>query len=264
MTIYWMLNSHWPSFFGNLFDYYLRPGGAYFGAKKGLRPLSVVFDSYATGDHSSAKVTVVNQTQTDQRNMRVRVRIYDLQGNLRADQSAHNVFVNSGAALQVMTLPPGPADSGVYFVRCQLIDRSGKPIADNVYWQSHWSDDVGSPDDDSAFQAKQTIWADMTALNWMPPVPLDVSARHNSTEGDDAVMIRLHNSTSHVAFFERAEILSTRDGDEILPVEYGDNYVTVFPGETVEIKGVIPPNGAAPNWVRVAGYNTSPVTVPVT
>ena len=62
MTIYWMLNNHWPSFFGNIFDYYLRPGGAYFGAKKGLRPLSAVFDSYATGDHSQAKVTVVNQT----------------------------------------------------------------------------------------------------------------------------------------------------------------------------------------------------------
>ena len=62
MTIYWMLNSHWPSFFGNIFDYYLRPGGAYYGAKKGLRPLSVVFDSYATGDHTQAHVTLVNQT----------------------------------------------------------------------------------------------------------------------------------------------------------------------------------------------------------
>ena len=62
MTIYWMLNNHWPSFFGNIFDYYLRPGGAYYGAKKGLRPLSVVFDSYATGDHSKANITVVNQT----------------------------------------------------------------------------------------------------------------------------------------------------------------------------------------------------------
>ena len=62
MTIYWMLNNHWPSFFGNLFDYYLRPGGAYYGAKKGLQPLSVVFDSYATGDHSKADITVVNQS----------------------------------------------------------------------------------------------------------------------------------------------------------------------------------------------------------
>ncbi len=44
MVGYWMLNSHWPSFYGNLIDYYLSPGGVYFGAKKGLRPLSVVFD----------------------------------------------------------------------------------------------------------------------------------------------------------------------------------------------------------------------------
>ena len=57
MTMYWMLNSHWPSFFGNIFDYYLRPGGAYYGAKAGLRPLSAVFDSYATGDHGQAAVT---------------------------------------------------------------------------------------------------------------------------------------------------------------------------------------------------------------
>ena len=39
MTLYWMLNSHWPSFYGNIIDYYLSPGGAYYGAKKGLRPV---------------------------------------------------------------------------------------------------------------------------------------------------------------------------------------------------------------------------------
>ena len=55
MTLYWMLNSQWPSFYGNIIDYYLSPGGTYFGAKKGLRPLSVIFDAYATGDHSQAR-----------------------------------------------------------------------------------------------------------------------------------------------------------------------------------------------------------------
>ncbi|MBV8966847.1 MAG: glycoside hydrolase, partial [Mycobacteriaceae bacterium] len=240
MTIYWMLNSHWPSFFGNLFDYYLRPGGAYYGAKKGLRPLSVVFDSYATGDHDSAKITVVNQTQSEQRNLRVRVRVYDLQGEVRADRSVGGIFIGSGAALQVMTLPPGPADSSVFFVRCQLIDRTGKPIADNVYWQSQWPDDVGPPENDTAFESKQASWADMTALNYMAPVALDITARHAPAEGDDTVVVRLRNPTSRIAFFERAEILSTRDGDEILPISYDDNYVTVFPGATVEIRGVLP------------------------
>ena len=263
MTIYWMLNNHWPSFFGNLFDYYLRPGGAYYGAKKGLRPLSVVFDSYATGDHNSAKITVVNQTQTEQRNLRVRVRFYDLQGNVRADQSVGNVFVGSGGALQVMTLPRGPADSSVFFVRCQLMDGSGKPVTDNVYWQSQWPDDVGSPQNDVAFDSVQASWADMTALNHLSPAPLDVTARRSSDDGDNGVVVRLHNWTSRVAFFERAEILSTKDGDEILPIQYDDNYVTVFPGESVTIRGVVPPGGPAASWVRVAGYNTSPITVPI-
>jgi exo-1,4-beta-D-glucosaminidase len=109
----------------------------------------------------------------------------------------------------------------------------------------------------------QASWADMTALNHMSPAPLDVTARRSSDDGDNGVVVRLHNWTSRVAFFERAEILSTKDGDEILPIQYDDNYVTVFPGESVTIRGVVPPDGPAASWVRVAGYNTSPITVPI-
>ena len=120
MTIYWMLNSHWPSFFGNIFDYYLRPGGAYYGAKKGLRPLSVVFDSYATGNHRQAKVSVVNQTADEQENLRVRVRTYDVHGQICATTGPPSgINVDSGGAAQAMTLPPGPPDSRVFFVRCR-------------------------------------------------------------------------------------------------------------------------------------------------
>jgi exo-1,4-beta-D-glucosaminidase len=57
--------------------------------------------------------------------------------------------------------------------------------------------------------------------------------------------------------------LPTHDGDEILPVEYSDNYVTVFPGETVEIHGEVPATGDVPKWARVTGYNTPPVVVPI-
>ena len=60
-----MLNSHWPSFYGNLIDYYLSPWRRLLRRKKGLRPLSVAFDSYATGDNSQAKITVFDQTPGD-------------------------------------------------------------------------------------------------------------------------------------------------------------------------------------------------------
>jgi len=260
MTIYWMLNNHWPSFFGHIFDYYLRPGGAYYGAKKGLRPLSVVFDSYATGKHDHANITVVNQTPRQQTGLTVRVRVYDLQGRVRDDRSAGNIDVTPGGTAQALTLPRLARDSSVLFVRAQLLDRAGKVVSENVYWQSQQLDDVGDPSNDSAFELKQVSWADMTGLNSMPRVPLDVTA--SKASGDNRVTIRLHNSSQRVAFFERAELTSTPEGDEILPIEYSDNYVTVFPGETVEVQGQ-PWTGATANWVRVTGYNTPPQVVAI-
>lgn len=260
MTIYWMLNSHWPSFFGNIFDYFLRPGGAYYGAKKGLRPLSVVFDSYATGDHKQGRVTVVNQTPETKSDLRVRVRTYDLSGRMRDVRSADGIEVASGEAVAAVTVPAGPKDSPVFFVRAELIDGDDAVLAENVYWQSQSVDDVGPASNDAAFDTKQISWADMTALNNMPKAALDIDARSG---GEGEVTVRLHNSSTRIGFFERAELLAAADGDEILPIEYDDNYVTVFPGETVEIHGRVPAGGPAPGWVRVTGYNGAPVVVPV-
>ncbi len=263
MTIYWMLNSHWPSFFGNIFDYYLRPGGAYYGAKKGLRPLSVVFDSYATGDHNQAKVTVVNQTPTEHQGLHVRVRVYNLQGKVLDDREAAKIHVASGGEVQAMTLPRYPHDSPVFFVRCQLFNKSGEVLAENIYWQSQKDDDLGDRKNDGAFALQQESWADMTALNSMPQAPLDLSAKQTSAGGANRITIRLHNATEYVAFFERAEITSEQDGDEILPIEYDDNYVTVFPGETAEIHGVVSQSDKTPAWVRVEGYNTPRIAVAI-
>ncbi len=261
MTIYWMLNNHWPSFFGHIFDYYLRPGGSYFGAKKGLRPLSVVFDAYATGNHDQAKITVVNQTPDAAQGLRARVRVYDLAGKVRFDRTSEGLDVASNGAAQAMTLPRMAWDSSVLFIRAELLDRAGGLVTENVYWQSQQLDDVGDPRNDWAFELKQSRWADMTALNRMPQVPLEVSARR--TPGVNGVTVRLHNPTPRIAFFQRVEVMSARDGDEILPVEYSDNYVTVFPDETVEVAGVVPTDDVDANWVRVAGYNTSATVVPV-
>ena len=263
MTIYWMLNSHWPSFFGNIFDYYLRPGGAYYGAKKGLRPLSVVFDSYAAGDHSQAKVTVVNQTPAAQEGLRVRLRIYDIQGRLRDDRQAENLRVASGGAVLAMTLPRFPDSSQVFFVRCLLFNNSGDAVAENTYWQSQKDDDLGDRKNDGAFALQQESWADMTSLNAMPKVALEVSAKQSAAADGIHVAIQLHNPAQHVAFFERAEIMADRDGGEILPIEYDDNYVTVYPGETVVIQGVVPQPGKTPTWVKLEGYNTPLTTVAI-
>ena len=262
MTLYWMLNSHWPSFYGNLIDYYLSPGGAYYGAKRGLRPLSVVFDAYASGDHAQARVLVFNQTPADVQGLRVRVRVYDLDGTLRDDRSAGSIAVPFNDAAQVLTLPRYPNGSPVFFVRCQLFDARGSLIVENTYWQSQHDDVLGPRSNDGAMSMKQEAWADMTALNTMPRAAIEVSARMTQINGTDRATIRAQNPTRHIAFFERATISTARDGYEILPIQYDDNYLTIFPGETIEIHAVLP-SGAKAGWIRLDGYNTPSTSVPI-
>ena len=262
VVMYWMLNSQWPSFYGNLIDYYLSPGGAYFGAKKGLLPLSIVFDAYATGDRSKANVMVFNQTQADVQSLRARVRVYDLNGKVEDDRSVADIKVASNSSTQIMTLPRYPGSSPVFFVRCQLLDRTGKLIVDNTYWQSQTDDDMGNASNDDALRPKQAKWADMTALNTMPKVNLEVSADKATPQGEELVEIRLHNPTSNIAFFERASISTTRDGNEILPIEYDDNYVTVYPGETVTLHGLLRTPADA-RWINLEGYNTPATSVQI-
>ena len=262
MTLYWMLNSHWPSFYGNIIDYYLSPGGTYFGAKKGLRPLSVVFDSYATGDHSQAKIIVFNQTPGDVQGLRVRIRVYDLDGKVRDDRSLDGIAVPYNSAKQVAALPRYPASTPVFFVRCQLFDAQGMLLVENIYWQSQKDDDLGARTNDLAMDLRQESWADMTALNAMPPVEIDLRAEEVNTDKGSRITIRLHNPSQQIAFFERATISAAPDGGEILPIEYDDNYITVFPGETAEIHGVIP-QGAKVGWVKLEGYNTRATAVSI-
>lgn len=260
MTIYWMLNSQWPSFFGHLIDDYLKPGGSYYGAMEGLRPLSLVFDSFATGDHREAHFTVVNQTPVDQRGLTARIRVYDLNGNVRDDKTIASVAVASGGVAHIFTLAKPEEITPVYFVRCDLFDPQGNRLVDNVYWQSTKDDDLGDPKNDDSFDLQQASWADMTALNSMAPVQLQVSAEATHADGESHVTIRLQNPTAQVAFFERATLTNAKEGDEILPIEYDDNYVTVFPHETTVIHGIVRDRDGTPLWVRVRGYNTADQT----
>lgn len=102
----------------------------------------------------------------------------------------------------------------------------------------------------------------MTALNTMTAVRLEIEAKQKKVGAETHVTIRLHNPSTQIAFFERATVSETKDGNEILPIEYTDNYVTIFPGETVEVDATIRKDIPA-GWGRVEGYNTQTISVPI-
>jgi exo-1,4-beta-D-glucosaminidase len=92
---------------------------------------------------TQAHVTLVNQTPDDRSDLRVRVRVYDLQGKMRDDRTTDDLSVASGGSVEALTLPRMARDSSVFFVRCEVVDDDGTVVAENVYWQSQQRDDLG-------------------------------------------------------------------------------------------------------------------------
>jgi exo-1,4-beta-D-glucosaminidase len=265
MMIYWMLDNAWPSFFGHLFDYYFKQGGGYFGAKKALRPLTAVFDSYATGDRSKANIYLVNQTTQALNRLQVSATLYNLDGSRKHSEVARDLNATPASSMRALTLPRYADLGPVYFVRLQVRDYAGDLLAENTYWQSTTDDVLAEPDEKDMFaqmKLRQVSWGDYSALDQMPAADVAVQAQEVRAGDETKVKISLANNSDHVAFFVRAEVLNHADGEEILPITYDDNYVTVFPHETRAIEATIRTSqldGLKPA-VRIEGYNVTTKT----
>jgi len=265
MMIHWMMNNPWPSLFGHLFDDYFKQGGGYFGAKKGLRPVNVVWDYYASGDRSKARLYVVNQTSEARNGLKVAVEFFNLDGTRKYFTEISGFSLGPNASQEAMTVPRIPNLDSTYMVRAVLMSATDKVLAESVYWGSSTDDDLGDAKNDEQFKTTLTKWADLSALNTMPPSELDVSTHASEAKGEEHVSITLANPGGHVAFFVRVEVTRGTDGAEILPITYDDNYITVFPHETRTIEATFSNSGAGvrTSALRVEGYNVRKKVFPL-
>ena len=100
----------------------------------------------------------------------------------------------------------------------------------------------------------------------MPAVPLKVAAKIEESEGGQTASVTLKNLSNHIAFFLRAEVTDGPDGEEILPITYDDNYVTLFPQQTRTLIARFErqSGGMKQNFaVRVRGYNVGKIVLPL-
>jgi hypothetical protein len=69
----------------------------------------------------------------------------------------------------------------------------------------------------------------------MAPVDVAISGTRNLSQGIEVAKLTITNPSDHIAFFLRIEVTKGRNGREVLPVTYDDNYLTVFPHESETI-----------------------------
>jgi len=250
--IQWMLNSAWPKLWWQLYDYYLMPNGAFYGARKACEPVHLLYHYkdkgiYAVNDHSIP----LNRLKTE-------VRIFDIHSK-EVFKEIKNIDIPANTSIRIMEIPSLEGLSSVYFIDLRLLDAEAKLIGDNFYWLSSEGDEMDYPKT-KWFVTPIKKYADFTDLNDMPETKLNVQHRFEQTdERNQKVTVTLENPADTLAFFVYLSIAKKGSGESVLPIYWDDNYVTILPGETKEISASFSSEGLGGEEpvLRVSGWNVA-------
>ncbi len=225
-VIQWMLNSAWPEMYWQLYDTYLMPNGAYYGAKKAGKPIQAMYN------YGNRFVYLVNDRLQDSSPLMIEIKILDLYGNVKSNKIINtDIKANSSKKLIEITEPEYLTDT--YFLSLKILDNKGKEITDNFYWLSKKEDILD-------YKAKVPNWyyytptrqyADFTALNQLQKIKLTHSITQSNDKDYSIFNIELKNSNNTIAFFIEMKIADEETGLSILPVIWSDNYISLLPGE---------------------------------
>jgi exo-1,4-beta-D-glucosaminidase len=248
-VIQWMLNNAWPSMIWHLYDYYLRPGGGYFGAKKSMEALHPV---YGYDDHS---VWLVSSQYEDVKGLKLTAKVLNLD---MSEKFSKDVSLDAAAdsTNKVLTLPDIDGLSPTYFLVLRLQDSSGKLAGSNFYWLSSKTETLDW-EKSNWYTTPTASYADYTALAQLPKVKLSV-ADHTEHKGEEAIThVWMENPSKSLAFFVRLKVNKGKSGDEILPVVWQDNYISLLPGEKREVTATYRTEklGTSQPAVEVSGWN---------
>ena len=108
-VVQWMLNNAWPSMIWHLYDFYLRPGGGYFGAKKAMESLHPV---YGYDDHS---VWIVSSQYIDAKGLKLTTKVFNLDMSEKYSQQT-TVDAAADSTNKILTLPEIEGLSPTYFL----------------------------------------------------------------------------------------------------------------------------------------------------
>jgi exo-1,4-beta-D-glucosaminidase len=241
-----------------LYDYFLNPAGAYFGAKKANEPVHIQY-SYDT-----RAIMLVNQTAASEHGLQANVRVRNLDGSVPYERRLKDIDLAGNGARQLATLPALAGLSPTYFIELELASAKGKPISRNVYWLSTQTDELDWAHS-NWYLTPLTRYADLTALQSLPPATSDVRAtvRHEGTEDIATVTLTVPPSSSAVALFQHVSIKRSAGGELMLPILWSDNDVTLWPGESLTLTAHFAAPGAAVPVVEVSGWNVPTRSVPL-
>ncbi|MDA3817907.1 MAG: beta galactosidase jelly roll domain-containing protein [Prolixibacteraceae bacterium] len=241
-VIQWMLNSAWPSFYWQLYDYYMVPTPAYYGTKKALEPVQLVYN------YRNHTIAAVNEQMQAHENARATITLYDASSNkIKEYQKVVTIPANGNIEFAEIGKPD---ETTLLFL--ELEDKNGNKISDNFYWIS---------EREEKYKWEETNWvytpmeqhADYKALNNMKTASVTINAQMIS---ETRIEVELNNSSDVVSMFNQLK-LHDSEGEWIIPAFYSDNYFSMAPGGRKTIDIELPKNSKGDLWLEISGFNTT-------
>ena len=201
----WMSHPCWPSMVWQTYDYYFDPTAAYFGCKKACEPLHIQYNALTDS------IEIVNHSAGNLRAITANISVFNLNGKCvyQKKQRLNSNEDTTFACAKLSTMMP-QAPSDVYFLRLSLSDKKGV-ISENTY-------------------IRERNDGDYRALRTLPKALLQQHVTITSSGHTVTARVTLRNKSRIPAPFLRLN-LKGNDGEQILPVIYSDNYITLMPGE---------------------------------
>ena len=225
-VVQWMLNAAWPKMYWQLYDYYLNPTGAFYATQKACLPLSLI---YNYGDN---QIYLVNDYLYDIENLHAFIRVFDIDSNLLFEKTVSTDALKDSSK-SICELGEIENLTSTYFLDLRLLATDKKEVATNFYWLStkeeilDYEADLG----EFAYHTPSKEYADLTLLNVIPKVSLDVNIIPEKVEKGQRFTVELENNNTKIAFFINLKLFEKESGQIILPVFWDDNFISLVAGE---------------------------------
>ena len=234
----WMSHPAWPSMTWQTYDWYFEPTAAYFGCKKASEPVHVQWNPH------SGEVEVVNYHAGNLKDLIVKAMLVNLDGSI-VWENEMSIDSNEDTTVRCFALDEPESLDKTYFIKLYLTDAEGVVISDNFY-----------------VNGKE--YGNHRAMQQIAKARVKTSFDFKKVENDRGIQgaewrgtVILENRSKVPAVMVRLNVVGKKDGEQILPIFYEDNYFSLMPGErkSVSVKLFDADSRGNKPEIIVTGYN---------
>ena len=248
-VLLWKTNPAWPSVIWQLYDWYLRPHAGYYFVKKANEPLHIQLNL------DDLTVAVINHHFESIKGLLATADVYVLDmEKIWTENMIVNLDPNSSMELFKVAIPEDLTNA-VCFVDLRLLDPNNHIVSENFYW-------LAKSDDFSSFERLP----DVTLEAKIAEIENDTKEYDKTKNGTRRLIkLRLSNHSKNLAFFVNPSVRKGKEGEEILPSFWSDNYFSVLPGQSKDVKVEFfdPHIEGEEIYLKLEGWNISPQLIKI-